>query len=276
MVTGVFTAGGGAVLITLTLRHHAGQSLRGSWEALRYAWSRVTSGRAYVAEGAQLGIVGWAATVEVTHGEAGWHPHLHILLFTDTPISVEMADYLGGRWWLRWERALGRKGYSAVMDRGGLDTRLVSPDEPGALGHYLSKVAHEITAGHTKTGRGGNRTPFEILRDGLATGLVDDIEAWWEYEQASHGRRQLTWSKGTRERFGLGVEATDEEIAQEDLGGADLLGLPVQTWEAVRPVAEQLLAVAELGGLAAAIAWLDVRGLEWTRVRGRPGRGELS
>ena len=265
----VFAAGGGAVLVTLTLRHHAGQSLRASWDALRYAWSRVTSGKKYMWETDKFGITGWAGVVEVTFGDQGFHPHLHVLVFTDVPISFEMAEQLGMRWWLRWERALGRSGFTGSMDRGGLDARVVSANEPGALGTYLSKIAHEVTGGHSKGGRGGNRTMFEVLADGLATGLAADLEAWWEYEQSSLGRRQLTWSKGTRERYGLGREATDEEIAAEDLGEPDLIGLPSPTWAVVRLVAEELLAAAESGGLAAATAWLDARELRWIKVKHR-------
>lgn len=275
VVTGAFAAGGGAVLVTLTLRHHAGQPLRASWDAARYAWSRVTSGRRYAAEVERFGLLGWAAVIEVTHGEAhGWHPHLHVLVLFDRPVSEETAEVMACRWWMRWEAALGRKGYTAVANRGGLDARLVSPDDSAgsALGTYLSKLAHEVTGAHTKDGRHGNRTPFAILRDGLATGLADDIEAWWQWEQASHGRKQLTWSKGTRERFGLGGELTDEEIAEQDLASADLVALPPETWRVVRPVAEQLLTVAEVEGLEAACRWLTGRGLAWTWGRGAPRR----
>lgn len=273
VVSGAFAQGGGAVLVTLTLRHHAGQSLRASWDAARYAWSRVTSGRRYAAECERFGLLGWAAVVEVTHGaEHGWHPHLHVLVLFDRPVSEQTAEVMAMRWWMRWEAALVRKGYTAVANRGGLDARLITPDDSAgsALGTYLSKLAHEVTGGHTKDGRHGNRTPFAILRDGLATGLADDIEAWWAWEQASHGRKQLTWSRGTRDRFGLGDDQTDEEIAKEDLASDDLIGLPSETWRTVRPIAEQLLTVAEIGGLEAACRWLTRRGLEWTWARRAP------
>lgn len=51
----------------------------------------------------------------------------------------------------------------------------------------------------------------------------------WEWEEASHGRRQLTWSTGRRDLrafAGLGREATDEEIAAEELDGQDAVALP--------------------------------------------------
>jgi hypothetical protein len=51
------------------------------------------------------------------------------------------------------------------------------------------------------------------LRPGLATGLADDLEAWCEYEQASHGRKQMTFSRGLRQRYRLAEQETDEEAA---------------------------------------------------------------
>jgi endonuclease/exonuclease/phosphatase family metal-dependent hydrolase len=72
---------------------------------------------------------------------------------------------------------------------GGLDTRTLSADSSGALGVYQSKLALEVSGGTTKTARRQtSRTMWQVLRDGLDTGLVDDLEAWEQYERASHGR----------------------------------------------------------------------------------------
>lgn len=267
VVTAADAAGGSAALITLTLRHNRGHRLAESWGALRHAWSRVVSGKAYQREREQFGVEGWCCAVEVTRGdEHGWHPHAHILVIFDTPMSDDMISELAGRWWLRWERALARKGFTALAERGGLDARsvAVNGDSSGALGRYLSKIAMEVTGGAVKDGRFGNRSPFALLRDGVATGLADDLEAWWEFEQASKGRRQLTWSVGIRDRYGLNDEQTDAEIAQEDLGSDDLIALPAETWRAVRDHAERLLTVAETDGLTGAVLWLTERGLPWS------------
>lgn len=273
MIRGVDAAGGSAALVTLTLRHHRGHPLAKSWDALRYGWSRVVSGKAYVAERAQFGVQGWCAAVEVTRGEEhGWHPHLHVLVMLDGPLSDDMIGELAGRWHQRFERAVGRRGYASLADRGGLDARAVTMDGSGALGTYLSKISHEVTGGSNKDGRFGNRSPFALLRDGLATGLADDLEAWWEFEKASHGRRQLTWSQGIRDLYGVGPEQSDAEIAEEDLGSADLIALPAETWRVVRDVAEELLTAAEKDGLVGAVAWLRSRGLDWHRVTAAPRR----
>jgi hypothetical protein len=279
LVDAVHARGGACALITLTVRHHRRHPLADLWTALNGAWSRVTSARRYRAECEQHGVEGWVRAVEVTRGEgSGWHPHAHLLVILDGPISQERLDELAGAWHDRFARALARRGHESLADRGGLDARLVKADDGagGALGTYLSKIAREVTGGMIKDGRRGSRSPFAILRDGLATGLADDLEAWWEYEAASHGRRQVTWSQGIRDRYRLAPEESDAEIAAEDLGSDDLLALPAETWRELRAVGEELLAVAEDEGLVGAMRWLDARGLVWRRCRPAPRRGPVS
>jgi hypothetical protein len=104
---------------------------------------------------------------------------------------------------------------------------------------------------------------WQVLADGLATGLADDLETWAEYEQGSHNRKQVTFSRGLRRRYRLAEEESDEEIAETDLGSDDLIALPAETWSVIRGCAEQLLTVAEADGLAGALAWLAARRLKW-------------
>jgi hypothetical protein len=119
----------------------------------------------------------------------------------DGPVSQELSEELSHRTFIRWARALGREGLSAVEDSGGLDVRSVRmhADSLERVGEYIANVVFEITSPSTKDGRYGNRAPFPILRDALATGLSDDCDLWLEWEAASHNRRQLTWSQGLRE-----------------------------------------------------------------------------
>ncbi|QJY46944.1 protein rep [Pseudonocardia broussonetiae] len=272
VVSAVDADGGGCGLVTLTLRHHRGHRLTDSWSALRHAWARVTSGRAYQREVEQFGITGWIAAVEVTHSDRnGHHPHLHVVLCFDTPVSDDLLGELGSRWFARYQRALARRGFDALEFDGGLDTRTVTADSSGALAVYLAKLSLEVTGSTRKTGRRhSSRTMWEVLADGVATGLADDLEAWFEYERASHGRKQVTFSRGLRQRYRLAEEETDEDIAAADLGSDDLIALPAETWRAVRDVAEELLTVAEAEGLEGAVRWLSARRLAWSWARPAP------
>jgi hypothetical protein len=78
----------------------------------------------------------------------------------------------------------------------------------------------------------------------------------WEYQRASHGRRQLEWSRGRLDlRTFAGVrDQTDDEIAAEETGGRDLIALSEDTWSALTraAAATELLDVAETGGITAA------------------------
>ena len=56
-------------------------------------------------------------------------------------------------------------------------------------------------------------------------GDADALDLWHEWEAASKGRRQLVWSRGLRELLALGVEKTDEELAEEAAGGEDVIQL---------------------------------------------------
>lgn len=93
-----------------------------------------------------------------------------------------------------------------------------------------------------------------------------DLDVWAEYEEASYGRQQLTWSKGLREMAGLAAkEATDEELAAEDAGGEDRVQLPAETWAAIwgSETDTELLDVGEAEGLAGVERWLRKRGLAY-------------
>lgn len=86
-----------------------------------------------------------------------------------------------------------------------------------------------------------------------------------EYEQATKGRKVVTWGGDIRAAAQLDEEQTDEEIAAEDLEGEDVAVLPSETWRVVEPRATELLAVTERQGPNAARAWLDQLGVEWWR-----------
>jgi replication protein len=260
----VLTAGGSASLITLTMRHHAGHKLAELWQALSAAWHGVISGKQWIADQELGGILGWVRVVEATHGRNGWHLHVHVLVCWKRSVSLGLAQEIGERMWQRWARVLERKGLTSWKHRGGVDVRMASLGSDN-LAHYFNKLAREVTSSHTKESRGG-RSPFGIVTDGLRTGDADDLALWDEWEQASFGRRQLTWSLGEhdlRKIADLGREETDEDVAAEDLQGEDVLALPYSTWQTLLggQWTTDLLDAAELAGIEGACTFLTVRGL---------------
>jgi hypothetical protein len=266
-------------MVTLTLRHHLGSVLPVLLTVLRYAWGRVCSGGAYMAEVRRFGIVGWIGSLEITWGRnAGFHPHLHVLVLTDIELSPDMARALGVAWFDRWQRAVRRKG-ADTLEEHGLHVRVCDLGDlsTGALGDYLSKVGHEAAGAHMKEGRDGSFSILGLLREVVATYDADLIEVWWTLEDAIAGKRRkfLTWSEGAQElraRAGHRTEKTDEELAAEDEGGRDLIAIDREDWGRVVVELAALLDVAETEGVTAATGWLTDRGVGWRPVTAAPRR----
>lgn len=269
-------------MLTLTQRHHQGQRLKDLWDALSYAWNKVTSGRRWQEVREQLGITGYLRATEVTHGEKGWHVHSHILIISEkdptiTPVfftrkrsqEVQMpSNFIADR----WESGLARKGIDFLRHSGGLDWQVARPGDEKTLGQYVAKLgvkqltgrkridglAKETTLGGFKKARRGNRTPFQILEDFLRDGLEEDRQLWAIWEKASHGRRALTWSKGLRDWAGLGKEKTDDELAAESTGDEVVALFDSENWRRLRAIGSgDLLDVVERHGIEAGYLWLQ-------------------
>ncbi len=131
----------------------------------------------------------------------------------------------------RWRRALERKSFDASNEHGW-DLRKAQLGE-GDLADYFTKMAHEVTGAAGKHGRSHRgRTPMQLLADAVDTYRADDLARWWEWEEASDGGRQLTWSRGRHDLrlfANLGRDATDEEIAEDEQISDLRLGLTNDT-----------------------------------------------
>jgi hypothetical protein len=273
--------GGSVAFVTLTMRHRDGQSLRMLWDALGKAWNGATKGRGWKSARERYGVAGFARVVETTHGANGWHVHVHAAFFLDRPITDREVDDLGCELFQPWRAALVRAGLDAPLARsGGMVAKLWNG--PGdVMADYFAKntydadasrAALELARGDLKEARRGNRTPFRILADIEAFGLADDVDLWLEWEQASKGRRQLTWSRDLRALLALGDEATDEDLASDELGSEadDLVEIPA---EGVRLLAAFHLHAAvldaaehdETGNVLR--HYLTSRGVPWRDVR---------
>lgn len=230
-VMGAMTAhrasGGSVLLLTLTNRHHYGDSLPllldGQAQALRRLWSTRASRRVLDS----IGCVGHIRALEVTNGVNGWHPHSHVLLFVRPGLDlvrVKMDFYS------LWLNACLLAGLQAPSYEHGVDVR-----DGAAADRYVTKgvldsdsagwgLDQEMTKGHIKKGRKKNRTPFDLLRD-YKDGDKRSGALFVEYASAFKGKRQLTWSNGLKAMFAI-EESTDKEVAdreeEEAVHGCDL------------------------------------------------------
>ena len=267
--------GGGALLVTLTIRHRAGHRLARTVELVSEGYRALLSGRAFGRERERYGILGGIRAFEVTHGGNGWHPHLHVVLVTAGRLTERAAAEIERAWQTRWDRWLSRQGWATTEEGVGVRVDLVRRNA-AAVGVYVSKVqegkapvkvgvASELARGDMKQARGegrikrgagsvaAHRTPFQILADFGTDGAAEDLDLWHEFQEATKGRSAIRWSRGLRALLLPDVEEmTDDEITEETKGGESLGVLTSALYRAVarQPYGEAyLIAAAEAGGL---------------------------
>lgn len=211
--------GGSLLFLTLTLQHARGDDLADLLAALYSSWRRVQQSSGWRTRRERLGLVGFVRSLEVTYSNrAGWHPHVHVLLFVGGSLSVTEVDEL--RDWItgQWIKHLGRIGRIA-MEGPGVDLRRVTDTSTAAerIAGYTVKgesIALEVARSDLKRGRLESVTPLQIL-DAAGDGEAWAVRAWQEYEAATKGRRAIEWSRGLRALVGLCDERTDEQITED-------------------------------------------------------------
>lgn len=245
---------GSVQMVTLTVRHALGNDLRKVRRGVAGAWRRVWQGRQAKLLRARFHLKHHVRALEVTHGENGWHPHLHVLLFCSEAPAPAALEYLRELWTAAVESELGREhapdwSHGVVMTEGG-------------AGRYLAKMGLEIAHHHTKTGRRSSRTPWEIALDAVS-GDERSAGLWRGYCRDMKGARQLTWSRGMRRFFGLGLRDSDAAVVAADesspADGAVLAEWDGKSWDLccrTEPLWVSRVCTAELFELERLPAWL--------------------
>jgi len=232
--------GGSLVFATFTMRHHAGHRLALLWSTVAGAWTQMRSGgRSKVLE-ATYGVSGYVRALEVTHGQNGWHPHLHVLLLIDGDLPGYLFKMLQWELAEAWKNEVARHGWMNAVSDSAL--RIERVRDAGDVAGYVTKVDgtcidQEMTRADLKTARRKGRTPWQIFRDFLDYGDPADLELWREYEQASKGKNAVTFSRHLRERYAVQVR-TDVELAEEQTGHVSWASLDHQSWRLVADAGE--------------------------------------
>jgi hypothetical protein len=269
-----------AVEVTLTLRHTLGDELGTLWASLAKSWERARSGREWRRHSEEFGLVGWLRVVEVTDGRNGWHPHVHGVLFV-REIDAEGVSRLCEGMFGRWQRAAERQGLRSPK-LVGQEWHVIGDGGSSNIADYLTNektyevataIGLELTQSQSKNARSmySTRSTWELLGDAV-NGEVRALARWWEFEQASHGKHQISYSKGLRELLGVDVEQLrDEQIAAEELGSSDDAGLIVTAagWHRMAGNPDWIPASLETlraGGWVALSRFLDERAVEHRRL----------
>lgn len=225
--------GHGLAFVTLTLRHTADDPLAANLDALLEAWRRVQMWRDGRALFERLDHLGTIRAVEITLGGNGWHPHAHLALIFEQPLSEADRASFEGELAAIWQRAVEKVGARLPSLDHGVKVQLADGDGVRIAG-YLGKVqesvgrqrlniAKELARGDLKAGRAGSLNPFELLDD--ETGSRHARRLWAEYVAGTKGRRAFGWSRGLRDLLVPDVdELTDDEVLEQVESG-ELVGL---------------------------------------------------
>lgn len=253
--------GAGTVqLWTLTQPHTSGETLADLRATIKAAWKQICSGRQWQAMREEYGIAFNVTALDVTHGPNGWHPHLHVIVLTHTACDDAAVSRIREHVANRWERALVQRGRAKPHPVHGV--QIERARSRADVGRYLCQVIGETdddTRGWSvaqETARTdlkqsqhtGHRTPWQILGDirkrrarAAAWDALDDdrdsrdCALWREYEISMKGARAVSFSKGLRAAVGLAQEATDEELAEAEVGGTVVARIESRReWLAVR------------------------------------------
>lgn len=228
-------------MLTLTLRHKQADDLATLLGGCAQGWNAVTKSRAWKHLQKEFGIVGVVRRLEVTVGANGWHPHLHILVFTELDpgelgwLNVRSAAYSA------WRAKLSSLGLrTPSQDRGvhvkpfdlwrGPEAleRAVSSymTAAGTVGSHQAERAEQMTVGRaagelasagTKQAKGQNLTVWGLL-DAAMSGDAQAIARWHEYEQAIKGRQAWAVSSSLQRLAAEFVEKVPEEPKRSCIG----------------------------------------------------------
>lgn len=195
-------------MLTLTLRHHAGEPLKPLLDGLMKAW-RKTRQQGAVQRLWKARVSASIRAVEVTHGEHGWHPHLHVLLQSDESgahcdlvthrTKCKPRSCVCERPWTeeahqtlltRWRRMVVKLLGAAHVPDDDVGVRWSRPLKRSDDAGYLTKLGLEMSWGEKPTRGKRSRGPWTIARDAVGGDLIS-AHLWREYEAATRGRRAL-------------------------------------------------------------------------------------
>jgi hypothetical protein len=173
-------------MVTITPRHREGMGLQWLWRGLAAAWRRTRQGGRIQRIWGER-VTASARAFEVTFGDNGPHPHIHVLLRTTEWLPEEKDDLFE-----RFQNAIRKElGDECVpnYEHGIVWSEPFDASDAKGREHYLAKLGLELT-GLAKEGRNGNRSPWQVALD-ASYGDEKSMRLWAEYCHASRGRRML-------------------------------------------------------------------------------------
>jgi hypothetical protein len=208
--------------LTVTLRHRLGMTLgpankprhpRGAWrwcqisdppkpvlyDAMMRAWRRCRQGggKYYLADGSvnpnRGGQAIWGHYVtgsvrasEVPFGVNGWHPHLHVLIFTEAWTRADKFIFV--RLWRRAVRAELGPACTPNDEHAIRWSRPIDASNSRGREQYLTKLGLEVASPSRKRTLGVSH--WELAERG-ADGDARAVALWQEFCRGTRGRRMI-------------------------------------------------------------------------------------
>jgi len=263
LIQGVNNHQGGLAMVTFTLRHSAGDSLKNNLDILNTSYKKLTAGRWFQNFKSKWGIIGSVSNLEITYGKNGWHPHKHLLYFFRSNISVLDLEFIRQELTIRYLNLLEKLGGSG-LDRVAVDIQ-EAKTEKQKFAEYMAKVNKkpwgieaEMTKSHVKYSPGGGLSYWELLS--LAnTGEYKYIKLVREYAKVTKGKQSLVYTKGLRKKLDIGNQETDLELAEKiEEESIELARIARDIWNKITRfgLRGQLLEVSHSGDLSQIEAFL--------------------
>lgn len=181
-------------MLTVTLRHDVDMPLRALARLVLDGW-RKTRQRGTVQRIWKAKVAGTVRAIEVTRGENGWHPHLHLLVLTEEWSTEEM-------------RAL-ESTWSASVQKLAVERRIdatrVAPDARIALRWSSSRQSDRTLT----------RTQYLAKMGWELGGLGKGAAQWAIAERAASGDREaaMLWDEYVHAMKGVRAIECDERAA---------------------------------------------------------------
>lgn len=237
-------------MLTLTHRHTQGDELKPKLKLMSKARKHLFSDREMQEIWGMAKKKGHIIGLEVTNGFNGWHPHNHILIFSElskeefaSDIVSVIPDVKAGAGFYKLvtpslEKRLIKKGrdceiefitiekfikqsWLKICKKVGLGVPTLENgaklDNAESAKLYLTKfkTAHELTNSQDKKGKMFSRNQWQILAD-AEKGCKKSQKLFIEYANAFKGQRQLHWSRDLKKWFGIFDLSDDELLLDEE------------------------------------------------------------
>ena len=192
----------------------------------------------------RLRVVDHARRVELTFGQNGWHPHIHVLVVHLRELSEDERIDAEGALWEAWHAAVVRQlgpGH-APSAKHGLDLRRSRKHD------YLAKLGLELTDVIGKKGK-GSLTPLQVLSK-ACDGDARMQTVWQQFCKAMKGCRMLEFRRESP-YFKTAEKAVERELAERP-EQTPIATIAASDWDAARShrdVHWRLLEAAEGGGM---------------------------